>query len=162
MKTWQAYRWTHGEGCCGLQMLWRLLSCFHSNIQLCHWLLLLWSHVNDLGYEGKVAMVSWMEATESDIFKAEEILMARHTTLVLQKKSDQHIRRWLWNLPLVWTCPPSWCPDPQSQGYKLFFGQNQHDHPSCSQPKEHSYLRVDFINIAKGTTDPRVEFYLPK
>ena len=54
-------------------------------------LTLLWSHVNDLGYEGKVAMVSWMEATESDIFKAEEILMARHTTLVLQKKSDQHI-----------------------------------------------------------------------
>ena len=36
-------------------------------------------------------MVSWMEATESDIFKAEEILMARHTTLVLQEKSDQHI-----------------------------------------------------------------------
>ena len=31
-------------------------------------------------------MVSWMEATESDIFKAEEILMARHTTLVLQRK----------------------------------------------------------------------------
>ena len=31
-------------------------------------------------------MVSGMEATESDIFKAEEILMARHTALVLQKK----------------------------------------------------------------------------
>ena len=46
---------------------------------------------SNLGYEGKVAMVSWMEATESDIFRAEEILMARHTTLVLQEKSDQHI-----------------------------------------------------------------------
>ena len=64
---------------------------FHPNRQLFRWLLFLWSHVNDLGYEGKVAMVSWMEATESDIFKAEEILMARHTTLVLQEKSDQHI-----------------------------------------------------------------------
>ena len=31
-------------------------------------------------------MVSGMEATEGHIFKAEEILMARHTTLVLQKK----------------------------------------------------------------------------
>ena len=38
-------------------------------------------------------MVSWMEATESDIFKAEEILMARHTTLVLQEKSDNGVDR---------------------------------------------------------------------
>ena len=34
--------------------------------------------------EGKVAMVSWMESAESDIFKAKEILVARHPTLVLE------------------------------------------------------------------------------
>ena len=33
--------------------------------------------------EGKVAVVSWMESTESDIFQAKEILVARHPTLVL-------------------------------------------------------------------------------
>ena len=62
--------------------------CFFVFIQTYNYVVdfFLWSHVNDLGYEGKVAMVSGMEATKSDIFKAEEILMARHTTLVLQKK----------------------------------------------------------------------------
>ena len=37
----------------------------------------------NLSYESKVAMVSWVESAESDVFEAKEILVARHPTLVL-------------------------------------------------------------------------------
>ena len=40
---------------------------------------------SNLGYEGKVAMVSWVESAESYIFQTKEILMARHPTFVLRK-----------------------------------------------------------------------------
>ena len=40
-------------------------------------------YFSHLCYEGKVAVVSWVESTESDIFEAKEILMARYPALVL-------------------------------------------------------------------------------
>ena len=124
--------------------------CFFVFIQTYNYVVdfFLWSHVNDLGYEGKVAMVSWVESAESYIFQTKEILMARHPTFVLRKltctkmticcqghlSQEKIMKISKKKLPLVWICRPFWCPGPRSQGCKSSSGQLQPYFPSCSQP----------------------------
>ena len=109
---------------------------------------------SNLGYEGKVAMVSWVESAESYIFQTKEILMARHPTFVLRRftctkiticcqghlSQERIVQISKRKLPLVWICRPFWCPGPRSQGCKSSSGQLQPYFPSCSQPGKSSIV----------------------
>ena len=51
------------------------------------------------------------------------------------------------NPPLVWTCPPFWCPGRQSRGCKSSFGPPQPYLPSCSQPRKVENIRIFWCNL---------------